>query len=1061
MFPCFSAFPLPRFSAFSLVARGLRSFIHWYWVANPPYSRDDTNPMNVEEWPHIEELFHDALALPIAERAAYLRQACGVDSSLYNEVESLLAAHGHAEALGACVTEMAAEWAAHAHPRIGQTIGRYRIDALLGAGGMGEVFLAEDVQLHRHAALKILPERFTADAARVRRFEQETRAVLALNHPNIVTLFDLGQADGAYYMATEYVEGETLRARLQREGALPAREALEIALQIAAALTAAHAAGIIHRDIKPENVMIRRDGYVKVLDFGLAKVTEAAHLDDTDSSSLTESGAVMGTARYMSPEQARGLRVDARSDLFSLAVVLYEMLAGRAPFTGETRGDLLVSILTIAPPPLVETAPATPVVIETILLKALAKESDARYATVDEFAAALKVVAAELAYRSRDAQALPLVTAPVNAPAPRRRLFFLLSLTAALAVAGVIGWLAFRQTRSRFETDLLAQLKPSLVTSWQAEPDSSTSVLNSSSDGKFLALARSQNGQVDIYVQQLNGGQPRKVTDDVWTDRSPIWSPDNQQLAYLSQRQEKTELWVIPSFGGSGQLLATLEAAPRWLTSWSRDGQRIYYEAGSHLYTVDVPTKEIRRVTDFLSGRAKPLSFAVSADDQWLVFAERIAGVQQLFVVALAGGTPTQITHEGEANDFPLWMPDGERVLYGSQRNGVPQICVAYRDGSQPVQITFGHEPMMPWDVSQNGQTIFYRALRAEADVYLLDVTTGVERQIISGIKPKSFPAFAPDGKALVWQQANDREKVFASEIFASAFPDGEPLRLTDNGFDPRWSPLGDRLAFLRRQGGAYQLWTVRRDGANARALNQDLGVIPSLAMAPLGWNYSSHYSWSPDGQRLLYGGVRQGVWNLFISDADGQPETPLTQNTDARLRLLNPLWTPDGRQVVYQQRQVVAAGLTPPAIYLHDGARQRLLWQANEPVRLLGWLPDGARLLVAVTQAWRPPAPALIKLMELSLTGQHRFRPVALTDVYFTNVVLAPHGRQVAYVTRQNHADNVWLWSLEGGQPRKLTSHTDPNRNLGCLVWSPQANQLCYLKQSDTISIYKIENFQ
>jgi len=225
---------------------------------------------------------------------------------------------------------------------------RYRILDKLGAGGMGEVYLAEDTRLHRRVALKFLPTQFTSDATRVRRFEKEARAASALNHPNILTIHEIGEAEGAHFIATEFVEGMTLRRRLSL-GALTVMESLEVAIQVAAALQAAHTIGIIHRDIKPENLMLRDDGYVKVLDFGLAKFMESKSADDSepaDHMTQTEPGLAMGTTPYMSPEQTRGLKVDARTDIWSLGVVLYEMLTGHLPFTGKTRSDLMAAILT-------------------------------------------------------------------------------------------------------------------------------------------------------------------------------------------------------------------------------------------------------------------------------------------------------------------------------------------------------------------------------------------------------------------------------------------------------------------------------------------------------------------------------------------------------------------------------------------------------------------------------------------------------------------------------------------------------------------------------------------
>jgi serine/threonine protein kinase/TolB-like protein/Tfp pilus assembly protein PilF len=269
----------------------------------------------------------------------------------------------------------------------GTQFGRYKIRSPLGAGGMGEVYLAEDTHLQRPVALKFLPPRFTADEARLRRFKQEARATSALNHPNIITIFEIGEAEGTHFIATEFIDGVNLRRHMERAGGLPTGEALDIALQAAGALDAAHTAGIVHRDIKPENIMVRPDGYVKVLDFGLAKLAEAG---EGAGQTLTEPGMVIGTVAYMSPEQARGLDMDARTDIFSLGVVLYEMVCDRSPFDGETPTDMLVSILAQEPQPLSRYLSGASPEIQRIVSKALAKNRDERYQTVREMATDLR-----------------------------------------------------------------------------------------------------------------------------------------------------------------------------------------------------------------------------------------------------------------------------------------------------------------------------------------------------------------------------------------------------------------------------------------------------------------------------------------------------------------------------------------------------------------------------------------------------------------------------------------------------------------------------------------------
>src|SRR5437773_2119167 len=345
--------------------------------------------MTPERWEQIKSLLQSSLEAEPAKRPAFLMEACGDDQSLYAEVQSLIRSHERAGTFieNPAFAVMAASLIDQASvSNIGKTLGHYKILQRLSAGGMGEVYLAEDTRLRRKVALKILPAIFTREVERVHRFQQEAQAVSALNHPNIVTIYDIGQIASHHFIATEFIDGETLRQRMSR-GRVTNGEAINIACQVASALAAAHHAGIVHRDIKPENIMVRSDGLIKVLDFGLAKLIERG---DTVSLVNTNQGIVMGTAHYMSPEQARALVVDERTDLWSLGVVLYEMVAGQSPFAGETSTDVMVSILEHEPKPLSEIADRVPAALQSVVAKALRKDRERRYQSAGELSKELQ-----------------------------------------------------------------------------------------------------------------------------------------------------------------------------------------------------------------------------------------------------------------------------------------------------------------------------------------------------------------------------------------------------------------------------------------------------------------------------------------------------------------------------------------------------------------------------------------------------------------------------------------------------------------------------------------------
>jgi TolB-like protein len=370
--------------------------------------------MTPERHRQIGHIFDQVLEVAPEQRTEFLDHACAGDPSLRSEVESLLSSH---EKIGDFITAPAMEVAAKALANVtptsirlteGMTLEFYEILALIGVGGMGEVYLARDTQLDRKIALKVLRKELTTEADRLRRFQQEARAVSALNHPNIVTIHEIGRTGRFDYIAYEFVEGETLRRRMERP--LKLAEALDAAAQIAAALVAAHAAGVIHRDLKPENIMVRPDGYVKVLDFGLAKLTEATPAADF----RTQPGLIMGTFAYMSPEQARGLAVDARSDIFSFGVVLYEMAAGRRPFEGPTTSDVVAAVLTKEPEPLDRYLEEAPAELQRIVTRALAKNLEARYSNVKDLWLDLKGLKQSVDMAAAFSLSLPAISQRVS-----------------------------------------------------------------------------------------------------------------------------------------------------------------------------------------------------------------------------------------------------------------------------------------------------------------------------------------------------------------------------------------------------------------------------------------------------------------------------------------------------------------------------------------------------------------------------------------------------------------------------------------------------------------------
>ncbi len=405
--------------------------------------------MDAERWKQVNDLFQLTVERAPEERAAFLDEACNDDEDMRREVKSLLSSYEQAENfIEVPAFEVAPELVTGARPgtSVGKLIGHYRIESLIGVGGMGEVYLARDERLGRKAALKLLPNSLTADETQLSRFKNEARSASALNHPNILTVYEIGAEGNVQFIATEFIEGVTIRGSLAC-GRMNPHSAVEIAVQVASALAAAHDAGVVHRDIKPENIMLRPDGYVKVLDFGIAKLTEQrpASNDDTAGTTAllqTRPGLVLGTAHYMSPEQARGQKVDARSDIWSLGVVLYEMVAGNPPFRGETPSDCIAAILTAEPQPLSSVSRDVPLELESILQKALRKNSDERYQTIKEMLAELRILKGKFETENSLSQTKARAEF-VPSKIKRRKRSVLVTLAATLLAGVAVAYLFF------------------------------------------------------------------------------------------------------------------------------------------------------------------------------------------------------------------------------------------------------------------------------------------------------------------------------------------------------------------------------------------------------------------------------------------------------------------------------------------------------------------------------------------------------------------------------------------------------------------------------------------
>ncbi|HEV8486433.1 MAG TPA: protein kinase, partial [Blastocatellia bacterium] len=564
--------------------------------------------MTPERYQLIDQIFQAALELDPQQRPAFLDEACSNDGTLRSEVESLLTSDREGLSfIDNQVLDLAAPLLAQEESELvaGELIDRYEILSLLGSGAMGEVYLAHDERLKRRIAFKLLPHYLITNQESLHRFQQEARAASALNHPNIITIYEIGQVDHRHFIATEFVDGQTVRQRL-KESAVSLQESLEIAIQICRALSAAHQAGIIHRDIKPENIMLRRDGYVKVLDFGLAKLTEQREQRiDTGAAQPVDlsSGLLMGTVKYMSPEQARGLAVDQRSDIFSIGVVLYEMITGRVPFDYKKPGDLISLIKKEKPLPLKHYSPAASDELQQIIDKALHKERDARYQTANEIMQDLlrlkeRSTGRGIAYLTDKIKQHGIVASVAL-------LLMVIGLAASLLELTRLfkgKHIPFKQTRFTKLTNFgdawlpaispdgkyVAYVKMSTTAGqnslWlRAVGTTNERILVTVTDGfingtKFLPDSEHVAYETDAgtFVVPTSGGEPTKLPT-----KGLAFSPDSRQVAYLDNRlSEGKTVLVVSNADGTGTQDITTRQAPNYYwtantAAWSPDGKLI------------------------------------------------------------------------------------------------------------------------------------------------------------------------------------------------------------------------------------------------------------------------------------------------------------------------------------------------------------------------------------------------------------------------------------------------------------------------------------------------------
>jgi len=963
---------------------------------------------------------------------------------------------------------------AQAYSLVGTTVGHYSVLELIGRGGMGDVYLAKDQVLGRKVALKLLPVHFTADQIRLRRFIQEAKAASSLNHPNIITIHQIGHAASVHFIATEFVAGRTLRKYVSA-GAMPVKQALDVAIQVTGALAASHAAGIVHRDIKPENVMIRPDGYVKVLDFGLAKLTES-HVPFKEGSSYTggrfdtDPGTVMGTTRYMSPEQARGHEVDGRSDIFNVGILLYEMLTGKLPFDGETNADVITAILKSEPAPLGELVTNAPPELIRIVGKALSKEKEARYQTSEDLLSEMRAVQQELELNTRSGA---ITTA--SSPSIRKKRVDSRWVAAALVLAIAAVLIVLLNERNsgknsgRDQQSIQESVHAVQLTSWRNAPGESHPAPKFSPKGDLIAYSAMRGGnQEQLWVQKMGGGDPIQVTSDKFEAFNPIWSPDGERLAFLSRRGDQTAIGAITYPGGTETWLTVLKEGRPSLIQWAREDATIFYEARGDLFALDLATSQTRKLTKFDSSDQTPKHFSLSPDEKQIAYRLNKAGQFDIWVATLNGENPLQITDDAATDEYPHWLPDAQRIIYNSVRDGFSQICLAFVDRRLPVQITHGDAGYEIADIAAGGQ-VLYTGVRDGSNIWAVNTESGAESELTTNLDVSLWPEVSADGGAILFQatgKENPRSDIFHSNIVIKG--SSEPIQtvVALESFDARWVPSSGRVSFLRLSdsNSIANIWTVNGDGTEQKQITTAGVITTGYAEMPYS-RLETGYAWSPDGSRVAYCSKRTGLYDVWVASVNGENEENFSRNDDRSRVFSDPMWSPDGTRIALLtlNRGPVNANLRWSISLAEAGQPLRTIISSPNQLRLLGWSDSGGTLLIAeLPGVTRYIAPATeLTILRVSLKNSRSETILRLDSAYSSSVSLSPDGKMFLFNSRRNGRDNIWISQVNGGRLRKVTANNDPNIYYSNPAWSPDARMIYFGRQEKWSLVSIIDNFR
>jgi len=888
---------------------------------------------------------------------------------------------------------------------IGKTVYHYEITEKLGEGGMGVVYKARDLKLDRFVALKFLPASLMADDSAKLRFAREAKAASAIDHQNILTIFEINETeDGQTFIVMPAYEGQTLSARLAG-GPLDVTEAIDIVTQVASGLARAHEKGIVHRDLKPDNIFITEDGQAKIVDFGIAKLATQTR--------VTRTGSTLGTVSYMSPEQIRGEELDHRSDIFSLGIVFYESLTGTLPFEGEHEASMIYSITTSDPKPLIEKRPDLPAALQEIVDRAMDKNTQGRYQDADGFRMDLETL--RRAIGPSDTQALSSGTSVVGSGTggPRRRRGPTIAVVFVIVVVSAfLIWNRSERGSKESVQDVSQRptVQPALRQVTFAAGVEEYPAL--SSDGSRIAYSLEADGYRQIFVKDLQSGDERQITNSPADNIQAAWAPDGKAILFVRSHQPDGKMEPGDVFG-------------------SHTGGNVWrYEFSTN--------KETRLIEDAFNPSFSANGSQIAFDASW-------AGPRRIWISDEAGRNPQQLTFDSSetvSQIIPRWSPDGTMIVFQNiewTTFDIKVLNVATREIAWVTRDRF--QDLNPiW--SRNGDAVYFSSYRSGGlNVWRMPVAetgspSGTARQVTTGAGQDVQLARSDNGSVIAISILHQNADIWRLPVSSkTGRPTGEPeevIATTREDSRSSWSPDGSRIAFNSDRSGDMNLWVHSLADGSTHQITKGSGG-----------DYQP--TWSPDGQKLVFFSARSGNADIWVADIASGELTRLTQ--DASLEI-NPFYSPNGEYIAYQSD--------------HDGRRELWLMHADgsgqHPVTSNGagghfvlWSPDSKAIIFS------SPAAIENQAMQVSIDGTDAM-PFA-TIVGRAHMSFSPDANMVMDVTGHR---TLWASPIGSGSPSAVFEFDNPDNRIDYPVWSPDGNWVLFDRvKPQGGDIWLIENLE